>query len=193
MSNPFETDLDRGPANYVPLSPLAFLRRSASVYPHHLAVVHGERRYDYKQFEARCLRLASALQGLGVEPGDTVSVMAPNVPELLEAHYGVPMVGAVLNALNIRLDAGTIGFILEHAQTKVLLTDTEFSDVVKAALDGLEHPPVVIDICDALGSGGERLGTLEYESWLAEAENTPRPTPLTDEWQALALNYTSGT
>ncbi|MDX1606889.1 MAG: AMP-binding protein, partial [Candidatus Competibacterales bacterium] len=156
---PFDRHLDRNAANYVPLSPLSLLRRSARLYPDKTAVIHGERRYAYLEFFQRVRRLASALRRQGVAVGDTVAVMAPNVPALLEAHFGVPLAGAVLNALNVRLDAGTIRFILGHGGARVLLSDREFSPVIAEALAGLDDPPVVIDIDDPLGAGGERLGT----------------------------------
>jgi fatty-acyl-CoA synthase len=193
MSNSFEQDLPTTAANFVPLSPLAFLRRSATVYPHKTAVIHGAQRYSYAQFDERCRRLASALIAHGVGRGDAVSVMAPNVPALLEAHHGVPMAGAVLNALNYRLDAATVRFILEHAGSKVLIADREFSDVVAAALDGMQQPPLVIDIDDPLHEGGELLGSMDYEQFIAAADPHPDVPDLTDEWQALSLNYTSGT
>ena len=153
----FDRDLARGPANYRPLSPLDFIGRSAAVYPDKIAVVHGSTRFTYRQFRERCVRLASALARLGVGLGDTVAVMAPNVPALLEAHFGVPMAGAVLNALNIRLDAQTIAFILDHGEAKVLIADTEFSSVVKEALAQAKTKPHVVDVIDPLGPGGERL------------------------------------
>ena len=191
--NPYEQHLDRNAANYVPLSPLAFLRRSATVYPDKVAIVHGDVRITYRQMHERCRRLASALKARGIGPGDTVSVMAPNIPAMLEAHYGVPLSGAVLNALNYRLDAGTIRFILGHAGTRVLLTDREFSGVIREALDGLENPPLVIDIDDPLHEGGELVGETDYESFLAGGDPDDRFPPVTDEWQAISLNYTSGT
>jgi len=192
-SNPFEQDLDRNAANYVPLSPLAFLKRSATVYPDKVAIVHGDGRTTYAEMHERCRRLASALMRRGVGRGDTVSVMAPNVPAMLEAHFGVPLAGAVLNALNYRLDADTIRFILEHAQTKVLLTDREFSAVIAAALDGMATPPLVVDIDDPLADGGELIGETDYEAFLASGDPRDDFPPLADEWQAIALNYTSGT
>src|SRR5215217_8342770 len=133
-ANPYETGLDKNPANYVPLSPIGFLRRSAFVYPNRTSVIHGERRYTWRQSLERCRRLAGALARHGVGRGDTVALMAPNVPEAFEVHFGVPMAGAVLNALNIRLDAETIAFILRHGGAKVLLTDSEFSPVIARAL-----------------------------------------------------------
>src|SRR3954469_7661856 len=159
-ANPYETGLDRNTANYVPLSPIGFLRRSAAVYPNCISVIHGERRYTWRQSLERCRRLASALARHGVGRGDTVALMAPNVPEAFEAHFGVPMAGALLNGLNIRLDAETIAFILRHGGAKVLLTDSEFSPVIARALALLDKKPVVIDIVDPPGPGGERLGEL---------------------------------
>src|SRR5258707_10600364 len=150
MSNPYEIGLDRTAANLVPLSPLTFLDGAAAVYPERIAVVHGDRRYSWAETEARCRRLASALRRRGIGRGETVAVMAPNVPELLEAHFGVPMAGAVLNALNIRLDAETIAFILAHGEARVLITDREFSTTIEKALLLLEKQPLVIDIDDAL-------------------------------------------
>ena len=156
-------------------------------------MVHGETSYSYRQFYERCRRLASALSRRGVGLGDTVAVMAPNVPALLEAHYGVPMVGAVLNALNIRLDAATVAFILGHAEAKALITDRELSPVIKAALAKVERELLVIDIDDPLAEGGELLGEQDYEAFLQGGEPDFEWRPPADEWQALALNYTSGT
>ena len=192
-ANPYEHGLDKRPANFVPLSPLSFLERSAMVYSDKTAVVHGERRLTYREFEARCRRLAGALAGRGVGVGDTVSVMAPNVPEMLEAHFGVPMCGAVLNALNYRLDADTIRFILGHAETKVLVTDREFSPVVAQALEGMNAPPIVIDIDDPLCASGERIGEMDYEAFIGEGSSEFGYRLPDDEWQAISLGYTSGT
>jgi fatty-acyl-CoA synthase len=193
MSNPYETGLDKNAANYVPLSPIGFLLRSASVYPNRLAVAYGERRYSWRDALGRCRRLASALAARGIGRGDTVALMAPNTPESFEAHFGVPLAGAVLNALNIRLDPATIAFILRHGEAKLLITDSEFAPVVKAALAQLDEKPVVVDIADASGPGGERLGEMDYEEWLATGDpDFPGLTP-GDEWEAIALNYTSGT
>src|SRR6516225_2792426 len=157
-TNPYEMGLDKNAANYVPLSPIGFLARSAAIYPNRLAVVHGKRRYSWCEALERCRRLASALAARGIGRGDTVAVMAPNIPEAFEAHFGVPMAGAVLNALNIRLDPATIAFILRHGEAKVMITDTEFAPMVAEALAQLEQKPIVIDIADAMGPGGERLG-----------------------------------
>ncbi len=189
----YDQHLDRVQANYFPLTPVSFLRRSAAVYPDKVAVIHGERKYSYKELHERCLKLASALKARGIGEGDTVSVMAPNVPEMLEAHYGVPMAGAVLNALNYRLDADTIRFIMNHAHTKVLITDREFSETIDKALDGVEKRPVVIDIDDPLYEGGKLLGEKDYEAFLEEGSVDFDPAPPKDEWQSLSLNYTSGT
>ena len=192
-TNPCEEGLDKNAANYVPLTPIGFLVRSAAVYPNRLAVVHGERRYSWREALERCRRLASALAARGVGRGDTVAVMAPNIPEAFEAHFGVPMAGAVLNALNIRLDPDTIAFILRHGEAKVLITDSEFAPVVALALAQLDQKPIVIDIADAVGPGGERLGEIDYEDFLATGDPAfPEVTP-EDEWEAIALNYTSGT
>ena len=192
-ANPYDIGLDKNAANYVPLTPIGFLVRSASVYPNRLAVVHGERRYNWRETLERCRRLASALTARGVERSDTVALIAPNISEAFEAHYGVPMAGAVLNALNIRLDPGTIAFILEHGEAKVLITDTEFAPVVARALAQLERKPIVIDIVDAMGPGGDRLGEMDYEEFLATGDPAFQEMTPEDEWEAIALNYTSGT
>jgi fatty-acyl-CoA synthase len=193
MTNPYEVGLEKNAANYVPLSPIGFLLRSAAVYPARVAVVHAGRRYTWREALDRCRRLASALAARSVGRGDTVALMAPNIPEAFEAHFGVPMAGAVLNALNIRLDPDTVAFILRHGEAKVLITDTEFAPVVGKALTQLDHKPVVIDIADASGPGGERLGEMDYETFLATGDPAfPEVTP-EDEWEAIALNYTSGT
>src|ERR1700745_3995043 len=167
-ANPYDIGLDKNAANYVPLSPIGFLARSAAVYPNRLAVVHGERRYSWREALERCRRLASALAARGIGRGDTVAVMAQNIPEAFEAHFGVPMAGAVLNALNIRLDPATIAFILRHGEGKALITDAEFAPVVAEALAQLEEKPIVIEIADVMGPGGERLGETDYEEYLAE-------------------------
>jgi fatty-acyl-CoA synthase len=189
----YDTGLDKNPANFVPLSPIGFLLRSAAVYPGRLSVIHGERRYTWRQSLERCRRLASALTAHGVRPGDTVAMMAPNVPEGFEAHFAVPMAGAVLNMLNIRLDADTIAFILQHGGAKVLLTDTEFSPTIGRALSLLDDKPLVIDIADPEGPGGERLGMTDYETFIAGGDPAFAGLPPDDEWDAIALNYTSGT
>jgi fatty-acyl-CoA synthase len=194
MNHPFHTGLDKTAANYQALTPLSFLRRAARVYPDRIAWVHGNKRATYRDFETRCRRLGSALAKAGVGAGDTVAVMAPNVPALLEAHYGVPMTGGVLNAINTRLDAKTIAFILDHGGAKVLLTDRELAPAVKAALDQMSNRPRVIDIDDGVYQGdGERLGKIDYEAFLDTGEaDFPIDGP-TDEWAAISLSYTSGT
>ena len=191
--SPYDTDLGKNPANYVPLSPLTFLTRAAGVYPRRTSVIHGSERYTWTESEARCRQLASALARRGVGLGDTVAVMAANIPALFEAHFGVPMTGAVLNALNVRLDAETIAFILQHGEAKVLLTDTEFTPVIGKALKLLNRRPLVIDIADAQGPGGERLGEMAYEAFLDTGDPEFQWSLPADEWQAIALNYTSGT
>ncbi|MGZ5083157.1 MAG: acyl-CoA synthetase [Usitatibacter sp.] len=192
-SNPFDTGLGRNAANYAPLTPLAFLRRSADVYPGKTAVIHGERSFSYREFDARCRRLASMLAGRGIGRGDTVAVMAPNVPALLEAHYAVPGVGAVLNALNYRLDAAAIAFCLEHGGAKVLITDRELSGVVAEALKLVGRDIFVVDIDDPLAAGGELVGSIDYESWIAQGDAAFELRAPADEWDAIALLYTSGT
>jgi fatty-acyl-CoA synthase len=193
-ASPYATGLDRRPANYVPLTPLSFLARSAAVYPDKPAVIHGDRAFTYAEFAARCRRLTSALTRRGVGPGDTVAVMAPNVPAMLEAHFGVPMAGAVLNALNYRLDARTIAFLLEHSEAKVLITDREFAVTIEAALAQSRRRPLVIDIDDPLYEGdGRRLGETDYEALLVEGDPEFEPILPADEWQAICLLYTSGT
>ncbi|MGZ5086437.1 MAG: acyl-CoA synthetase [Usitatibacter sp.] len=192
-SNPFDTGLGRNAANYAPLTPLAFLRRSADVYPGKTAVIHGERSFSYREFDARCRRLASMLAGRGIGRGDTVAVMAPNVPALLEAHYAVPGVGAVLNALNYRLDAAAIAFCLEHGGAKVLITDRELSGVVAEALKLVGRDIFVVDIDDPIAAGGELVGSIDYESWIAQGDAAFELRAPADEWDAIALLYTSGT
>ena len=185
--------LPRRPANHVPLTPIDFLARSALIWPQRIAVRHGSRAYTYAEFAARCRRLASALAARGVRRGDTVAVMAPNVPALLEAHYAVPALGAILNALNVRLDARTIAFCIAHGGARVLITDAEFAPTVKAALVETKHDVLVVDIDDPEGPAGERLGSLTYEALLAEGDpGFAWPGP-NDEWDALSLLYTSGT
>jgi fatty-acyl-CoA synthase len=185
--------LERNAANYAPLTPVSFLRRSADVYPGKVAVIHGERAFTYREFHERCRRLASVLAARGVGRGDTVAVMAPNVPALLEAHYAVPALGAMLNALNYRLDAAAIAFCLQHGDAKVLVTDRELAHVVKPALAKLGRDIFVVDIDDPLASGGALLGKIDYESWLEQGDPAFELRGPDDEWEALALLYTSGT
>jgi len=181
-------------ANFSALTPVAFLPRSADIHPDRVAVIHGRRRYTYGQLYDRARQLASALVAVGVRAGDTVSAMLPNVPAMVEAHYGVPMLGAVLNTINTRLEPATIAYILEHGEAKVLITDREFSAQVGPALAKLKKRPLVIDVDDALFSGpGERLGRIEYEDFIAKGDPHFTWTLPADESSAIALNYTSGT
>jgi fatty-acyl-CoA synthase len=193
MSSLYDVDLGRNAANYEALSPLSFLRRTRDVYPDRASVVYGARRYTWSQTYERCVRLADALRRRGVKRGDTVAILAANIPEMFDAHFGVPMAGAVLNAINIRLDAATIRFILQHGEAKVLLVDREFGAVAEAALAGLEDPPLVVGIDDAAWPAGKLIGEIEYDALLEEgAANGAWEMPA-DEWAAIALNYTSGT
>jgi fatty-acyl-CoA synthase len=178
-------------ANFTALTPLVFLLRAAAVYPEKLAVIHGAARFTYRELYARCRQLADALRRRGIGRGDTVAVMAPNVPALLEAHYGVPMAGAVLNALNYRLDARSIAFILGHGQAKLLIVDREFAPTVAAALEELGRPLPLVEIDDA--TGGTSLGGTDYEAFLDEGNPAAVWQRPRDEWEPIALNYTSGT
>jgi len=180
-------------ANFVPLSPIGFLARAAAIYPDKAAVIHGERTYSYREFHQRANRLATALSSRGLGHGDTIAVMAPNGPAMLEAHYAVPMLGAVLNPLNIRLDSKTIAFILEHGEARALITDREFSPVIKQALEQMKVRPLVIDIDDVLAEGGELIGDIDYEGLLAEGDPCADFDEPRDELQSLCLLYTSGT
>ncbi|HYD31211.1 MAG TPA: acyl-CoA synthetase [Azospirillaceae bacterium] len=192
-SNPYDCDLDKNAANYVALSPLTFLERAATVYPDRTAVIHGSVRRTWGETYERCCRLSSALAGQGITTGDTVAVLAANTPEAFEVHFGVPMAGAVLNALNTRLDAEAIAFILNHAEARILIVDREYSGVAKRALALLERSIPVVDIDDPQYSGGELIGQISYERFLEAAEPAYDWQPPADEWQAIALNYTSGT
>jgi fatty-acyl-CoA synthase len=190
----YDTDLDRNPANFQPLTPLSLLERAASVFPDELAIVHGPLRRNYAEFYARTRQLASALQRRGIGRGDTVSAVLANTPPMLECHYGVPMAGAVLNTINTRLDAAIIAFQLDHGEAKVLITDREFSKVVKEALALAKVKPLVIDYDDPEFSGaGDRLGAVEYEDFIAGGDAGFAWKMPDDEWDAIALNYTSGT
>ncbi len=183
--------LARNAANSTALTPLSFLARAAAVYPDKPAVVYGAVRRTYREFYARCRKLADALRRRGIGAGDTVAVLAPNVPALLEAHYGVPMAGAVLNALNTRLDARSIAFILGHGEAKMLIADREFAPIIKTALAELGQPPALVEIDD--GHGSETLDAIGYEELLAESDPAAEWRPPRDEWAPIALNYTSGT
>ena len=193
-TSPYQQNLDRNPANYAPLTPISFLERAADVYPGRTAVIHGAWRADYAELRRRCRRLASALAGRGVGPGDTVALMLPNVPAMLEAHFGIPMAGAVINALNVRLEAETIAYILDHGEAKVLLTDPEYASVIREALGRSGRELLVVDVLETeFEIAGERLGELTYEELLAEGDPAFDPLYPADEWQAVALGYTSGT
>ena len=193
-AKPYETGLDRVPANFQPLTPLSFLERAAQVFPRHTAIIHGSQRIDYATFYARSRRLASALAKQGIRKGDTVAVMLANTPPMLEAHYGIPMLGAVLNALNTRLDAAAIAFMLEHGAAKILITDREFSSTIAAALKLLKKKPLVIDYDDKeFPQTGPRLGKIDYEKFLKSGDPDFAWKMPDDEWDAIALNYTSGT
>ena len=191
---PYDRDLDKNPANFQPLTPLTFLERSAAVFPDRTAIIHGSLRRSYREFYARARRLASALSKRGIGRGDTVAVMMANTPAMLECHYGVPMTGAVLNTLNTRLDAAIIAFSLDHGEAKVLITDREFSKTVKAGLAEAKAKPLVIDYDDPEFAGaGERLGEIEYEDFIAGGDPGFVWAMPDDEWDAISLNYTSGT
>jgi fatty-acyl-CoA synthase len=193
-ATPYETGLDRNPANFQPLTPLTLLDRAAAVYPDHPAIIHGALRRSYAEFYARARRLASTLAKHGVERGDTVTAMLANTPAMLEAHYGVPMTGAVLNTLNTRLDAAVLAFTLDHAETKVLIVDREYAKVMQDALAGAKAKPLVIDYDDPEYTGaGERIGSIEYEALLAQGDPDFAWIMPADEWDAITLNYTSGT
>ncbi|TBW09160.1 acyl-CoA synthetase [Azotobacter chroococcum] len=189
----FEQGLSRSEVNHVPLSPLSFIERSAAVYPHRPAVIHGSIRRNWAETYVRCRRLASALAGRGIGKGDTVAVMLPNIPQMLEAHFGVPMIGAVLNTLNVRLDAEAIAFMLQHGEAKVLIADREYQEVIHAAVGMLAHPPLVIDVDDPEYGEGQPVSDLDYEALLAEGDPEFAWQWPEDEWQAISLNYTSGT
>jgi len=198
MSSIYDQGLDKNAANFVALSPVSFVERSAEVFGDLDAVIHGRRRYTWRQTRDRSARLAAALQQLGIGHGDTVSTLLPNTPEMVEAHYAVPALGAVLNTLNTRLDAPLLAWQMNHCEAKVLITDREFAPVMAEALRLLrtEHgrDPVVIDVCDSEYAGpGDRVGTHEYESWLAAHEPLAVLPGPRDEWDAIAVSYTSGT
>src|SRR4051812_15786396 len=191
--HPFETGLDRHPANFVPLSPISFLRRSVASFPEKVAVIDGERRLTYAQMHERCVRLASALAARGVCRLDTVAILASNVPEMIEAHFAVPMLDAVLNPLNTRLDAATIAFSLNHGRAKVLIVDREFAALVAVARSQLNHPVLVVDIENPGLPDAPAIGDLTYETLLAGGDPDFAWREPDDEWQSICLLYTSGT
>src|SRR5258706_1861876 len=192
-SHPYEHGLERNAANYTPLTPVSFLAKAAHVYPERTAIIHGAVRRTWVEVFERSRRLASALAKRGVKRGETVAAMLPNVPAMIELHFGPAMFGAVLNTLNTRLDAEAIAFMLDHGEAKVLVTDREFSATIKAALALVKAKPLVIDVDDALFEGGERLGRIEYEDFIAQGDAAFEWRAPPDEWDAIALNYTSGT
>jgi fatty-acyl-CoA synthase len=192
--NQYNVGLDKNAANYVPLTPLSFLARSAAVYPNHTSTVYEGRRFTWSETFDRCRRFASYLAGKGIGFGDTVAAMLPNIPAMNEVHFAVPMLGAVLNALNIRLDAPSIAFQLDHGGAKIILVDPEFSGVISEALKLMSGPkPFVIDVDDASYAGGSRIGEIEYEAAVAHGDPSFAPRYPDDEWNAIALSYTSGT
>ncbi len=199
MASIYDSGLDRNPANHQPLTPLTYLERAAATYPEHVAIIHGDRRTTYREFWRRARRLASALAAQGIGKGDTVTVMLSNTPPMLEAHFGVPMVKAVLHSLNTRLDAAVIAFQIDHAESKVVIVDREFSGVMKEALALAKHKPLVIDFDDpeypddAPYPKGERIGSRDYEEFVSSGDPDFAWSMPDDEWDAIALNYTSGT
>jgi fatty-acyl-CoA synthase len=194
MSDIYDRDLDQNQANHQPLTPLAFLERAATVFPDHIAVVHGSMQISYRDFYRRCRKFASVLAGRGIGRGDTVSVMLANTPAMLEAHYAVPMCGAVLHSMNTRLDAGVIAFQLDHAEAQVLITDTAFSGTISSALDLATLKPLVIDYMDPVfPQPGDRLGSDDYETLLQSGDGDFAWLMPENEWDAITINYTSGT
>ncbi|HEV7636989.1 MAG TPA: acyl-CoA synthetase [Bradyrhizobium sp.] len=192
--NQYEVGLDKTQANFVALTPLSFLARTAGVYPDHISTVYEGRSFTWSETYARCRRFASYLAGHNVGHGDTVAAMLPNIPAMNELHFAVPMAGAVLNALNIRLDAASIAFQLDHGGARIILVDPEFSGVIAEALELMKGPkPFVIDVDDVAFAGGQRIGEIEYEDALAQGDPGFAPRPPQDEWDAIALSYTSGT
>ena len=193
--NHYETNLDKNKANHVPLTPLTFLNRAKDIYPNYEAIIYEDRKYTWMQVYKRCLKFASALEKIGIKKGDTVSFLAFNTPEIFEAHYSVPMTGAILNTINIRLDAKTIAYILEHSEAKVLVVDRQLHTEVKKALSTLNKKITVIDIHDKFADQSklEKIGDLEYEEFLNSGDENYKWRMPDDEWEAITLSYTSGT
>ena len=189
----YQEGLAPAAVNHMALSPLSFIERPAAVYPNSPAVIHGSLRRNWQETYQRCRRLASALHGRGTRQGDTVAAMLPNIPAMLECHFGVPMIGAVLNTLNVRLDSEAIAFMLDHGEARVLITDREFHDVIREALELIKRPILVVDVDDPEYGEGEALSDLDYEAFLAEGDPEFEWHWPDDEWQAITLNYTSGT
>ena len=197
MSDMYNANLDRNDANFTPLSPLSFLKRTAEIYPNKKSIIHGQRQYTWQKTYERSCQLANALSAQGIGKGDTVAILAFNTPEIYESHFGIPMIGAVINAINIRLDINTISYILDHGEAKALITDNELSPTVKKVLKKLNREILVIDIDDELANhpdeAGENLGSYTYEDFILTGEKNLEWSLPKDEWQSLALNYTSGT
>ena len=193
--NHYDTNLDKNQANYIPLSPLSFLERTKNIYPNYEAIVYESRSYTWSEVYKRCVKFASALDKIGIKKGDTVSVMAFNTPEIFEAHYSIPMVGAVINAINTRLDSNTISYILDHSDAKVLIVDRQFHEVISKALEKVKKKIKIIDIVDKDidTSNFNKIGELEYESFLSSGDENYKWKIPNDEWQAISLGYTSGT
>ena len=192
--NHYDTNLDKNNANYIPLSPLTFLERTKDIYPNYEAVIYESRSYTWGEVYKRCVKFASALDKLGVKTGDTVSIMAFNTPEIFEAHYSIPMVGAVINAINTRLDPNTVSYILEHSDAKVLIVDRQFHEVIAKALKNVKNKITIIDIDDKeIERNFKKIGELEYESFLSSGDENYEWKKPKDEWQAISLGYTSGT
>ena len=193
--NHYETNLDKNKANHVPLTPLTFLNRAKDIYPNYEAIIYEDRKYSWIQVYKRCLKFASALEKIGIKKGDTVSFLAFNTPEIFEAHYSVPMTGAILNTINIRLDAKTIAYILEHSEAKVLVVDRQLHTEVKKALSTLNKKITIIDINDKYADQSklEKIGDLEYEEFLNSGDENYKWRMPDDEWEAITLSYTSGT
>ena len=193
MTSIFDQGLAPVDANYAVQSPIDFIERTATVYPEYPAVIHGAIRYNWAQTYDRCRRLASALKGRGIGPGDTVAVMLPNIPAMVESHFGVPMIGAVLNTLNVRLDAEAIAFMLEHGEARVVIADREFGEVIRDAVSRLDTRPLVIDVDDPEYGEGVQVSDLDYEAFLQEGDPAFQWSFPENEWDAISLNYTSGT
>jgi fatty-acyl-CoA synthase len=189
----YDQDLEPSSANYAVQSPVDFIERTASVYPDHPSIIHGAVQYTWAETGRRCRRLASALNGRGIGRGDTVAVMLPNIPAMVECHFGIPMAGAVLNALNVRLDAPAISYMLEHSEVSVVIADREYGDVIRDAVERLERKPLVIDVNDPEYGEGEPVSDLDYEAFLLEGDPQASWQFPSDEWDAISLNYTSGT
>ncbi len=185
--------LNKNTANYIPLTPITFLTHAARIYPQRTAVIYGNRTINWKTIYSRCAQLAYALQNRGLVAGDVVSVVSPNIPEIFESHFAIPMAGCVLNTINIRLDADTLRYIFEHSEAKMILVETEFASKVKTAVEAMDNPPTIIDIVDPAADNGHRIGECDYETLIAEAKQQQLCQMPKDEWAPIALNYTSGT